>query len=129
MKAPRRYSERIPFFCRVVLRPIQGGPWIETRSFDINLGGVGLVSPIPIPSDRILTVIFHLQEPAQGEVVEAVLGRAVRCEAEGPGSIVGVEFLGPLDRSSSPRLLARIGGETAADPEPIGAATRPPHSG
>jgi hypothetical protein len=52
MMTQARHCERVPFFARVTITPAGGGSALDAHSFDISLGGVGLISPRALATCR-----------------------------------------------------------------------------
>jgi hypothetical protein len=90
----RRRFERVPFYARVTLIPVAGGPPVEAQSCDLSLGGAGLICQAPLPVGGVYTLTFHLASPS-GVVADRVAGTVttVRCD---DAALVGVAFAVPL---------------------------------
>jgi hypothetical protein len=107
----QRVYERVPFFRPVEVSAPPEAPPVEARSFDISLGGVGLVCPRSsgLRPGAPVALTFRLNDPRRGPVVERVFGRVAHLRAEPDGVRVGVEFLEPLHPTSYPGLSEVIG--------------------
>jgi len=106
--ANRRRYQRVPFFARVVTTPLDGSRPIETQTFDISLGGVGLASPRAIPSGQSVRLAFHLNDRKRGPVVEELVARIAHVRSDEHGCTLGVEFLSPLTEAAAPVLYGRM---------------------
>jgi hypothetical protein len=58
----RRLKERKPLSVRARLA-LQGKPPLEIRTFDIDAGGVGIISEINLPIHTLCNVFFKLPQP------------------------------------------------------------------
>ena len=107
MNSRRRY-ERVPFFCDVSLSALPEGAAVVAHSFDISLGGVGIVTQTALEPGRMVAVAFSLRDKSGAKVVNQVNGRVARCDADSDTNRLGIEFLVPLAESTSPQLVQRI---------------------
>ena len=104
----RRRYERVPFFCKATLTVLPHGRPVVSRSIDISLGGAGIVTSGRIELGQQVALAFYLRNNRQQEAVEEVVGRIVHLRAEEDGNVVGVEFLQPLEESSTPLLTRKM---------------------
>jgi c-di-GMP-binding flagellar brake protein YcgR len=102
----RRVYERVPFFKPVGLSAPPEGKGIDVRSFDISLGGVGLVCPrgVGLNLGASVAVTFQLTDPRRGPVIERVMGRVVHLRPGADACHVGVEFIEPVHPTTYPGL-------------------------
>jgi c-di-GMP-binding flagellar brake protein YcgR len=105
MQEKRRY-ERVAFFCPIRLSVLPDGPDLPANSFDISIGGVGLVAPISLERGQEVEVHFSLKNPHGEPVEESMMGRVAYARADEDGNRIGVEFLRTLQLETHP-LLAR----------------------
>jgi len=63
MTTIRRY-DRVDFFCPVELTALTGGPAIPAHTFDISVGGVGVLSEGRLAQDELVTVSFRMRDGA-----------------------------------------------------------------
>jgi hypothetical protein len=103
----RRY-ERVPFFGRVGLTPMAGGPTIEAAAVDISLGGFGVISPKPLKAGDLVRASFPHRDGNGREVVETVPARVAFVRADFEGNRLGLEFLEPLNRATHPALARKV---------------------
>ena len=54
-----------------------------------------------------MTLAFHLRDKASAPAVERVAGVVAHARSDVDGHMLGVEFLGPIQKASNP-LLTRI---------------------
>jgi hypothetical protein len=107
MKEQRRY-ERVPFFCPVRLAVLPNGPAVPGRSFDISIGGVGVVTDLVLERGQPVCVRFHLHNGVSEEVEEDVMGRVTGFQADEDGGRTGIEFLETIQESTQPALTRKI---------------------
>jgi c-di-GMP-binding flagellar brake protein YcgR len=101
----RRRFVRVPFYASVKVTPSDGRA-IEARSFDISVGGVGLIGT-PAPGvGQVIQMEFSVVVRPGVVTVEAVLGRVMHVKDIG-ATALGVEFLDPLD-DRTPALLGKV---------------------
>jgi len=104
--ARRRY-ERVAFNCPVVAWLLGGGPMHSSRSVDISLGGVRIVTTLSAAPGELLRLEFHVKD--DGETVrEELAGRVVHVTVDDCLSTLGIEFLEPLTEGRQPALVRRI---------------------
>jgi c-di-GMP-binding flagellar brake protein YcgR len=108
MREQRRY-ERVAFFCPIRLTILPDGPDLPANSFDISIGGVGLVAPISLERGQDVVVHFRLKNPRRELVEESVLGRVAYARADEDGNRIGIEFLRTLQPESHPLLARKLG--------------------
>lgn len=104
----RRLFERTPLAAEVELVHAGeegGGP---ARLRNISRSGAGLEISAPLPLDSVVSLRFSLLESDRQRVTEALTGRVVRCDAEGPSFAVGVQFIQPIHSKRAPLLYARL---------------------
>ena len=106
INSSRRY-ERVAFFCRVELAVSSQSPPIAAQTFDISLGGVGVLSPRAIERGVTVNVAFFLRTP-RGELVERIMGRIAYVKADESGTRLGIEFLETLAEATQPGLTRRL---------------------
>lgn len=102
----RRFG-RAPFLANVTVELLSGDSVIDARSVDVSLGGVGLISPTPIPAGEQVVLTFHLKT-ASGTTTERIPGRVANLRFDDDASIVGVEFSAVLDRNAAPVLTGIV---------------------
>jgi c-di-GMP-binding flagellar brake protein YcgR len=102
----RRFG-RAPFIANVTVELPAGGSAIDARSVDISLGGVGLISPMPVPVGEHMVLTFHLKT-SSGMTTERIPGRVVNLRHDDDASIVGVEFAAVLDHKTAPVLTGIV---------------------
>ncbi len=105
MQEKRRY-ERVAFFCPIRLSILPDGPDLPANSFDISIGGVGLVAPISLERGQEVDVHFGLKNRCGQPAEESMMGRVAYARADEGGNRIGIEFLRTLQLESHP-LLAR----------------------
>jgi hypothetical protein len=105
--AVRRRYERVAFNCPVLAWPLGGGPMHSSRSVEISLGGVRIVSTLSASPGELLRLEFHLKEDG-GIVREEVAGRVVNVTVDGCLNALGIEFAEPLAEHRQPALVSRI---------------------
>lgn len=98
----------MPFFAGVTVTLSPCGRTIEARTFDISLGGVGLICPTMVAVGQILSMAFRLADRSGGAVIEVVHGRVCHSRSDEGATTVGMQFLSPLGRRTTPILVARI---------------------
>jgi c-di-GMP-binding flagellar brake protein YcgR len=98
----------MPFFTDVELSDSAGGPPIPARTLEISLGGVGLMSPKPLPEGSHIRLIFHLRNGSQTEVPETVHGMVRVLRSDIDGHRLGIEFSEPLRPDHNPKLLKKV---------------------
>jgi c-di-GMP-binding flagellar brake protein YcgR len=103
---PRRY-ERVAFYSPVMAWAFAGGAKHESRSVDISLGGVRIVTSLSASPGELLWLRFEVKENGRS-VLEEVAGRVVRVVADDRLNALGIEFLEPLTESRQPALVRRI---------------------
>jgi c-di-GMP-binding flagellar brake protein YcgR len=102
----RRFG-RAPFFANVTVELLSSSSAIDARSVDISLGGVALISPMPVPIGEHVVLTFHLKT-SSGMTTERISGRVVNLRHDDDASIVGVEFSAVLDRNAAPVLTRTV---------------------
>ncbi|MBN1395736.1 MAG: PilZ domain-containing protein [Pirellulales bacterium] len=105
MAGQRRY-ERTSFFTPVKLTVLPDGPSIETNSFDISLGGVGLNSTVFIEPGKDVILRFHVADRLPDCKDEKIFGRVAYSRADEDVNRMGIEFLQPIHDSTHPSLTA-----------------------
>src|SRR4051794_40755806 len=105
--AEKRTYQRVGFLCRVDLTA-DDGTTIEASTVDISLGGAGVVSPRFVASGRAVTLAFHLRDKAGAPAVERIEGVVAHARADVDGHMLGVEFLGPIQKASNPLLTRAV---------------------
>jgi hypothetical protein len=103
---PRRY-ERVAFNCPVLAWLLAGGPMHSSRSVEISLGGVRIVTTLSVSPGELLWLEFHVKEDGES-VREEVAGRVVNVTVDACLNTLGIEFLEPLTESRQPALVRRI---------------------
>ena len=104
----RRVYERVPFFCDIAMTILPAAQVVEAHSYDISLGGVGLVTVASVRAGAMVGLAFSLRDKTGKSVVNQVNGRVVRCDADLDGNRLGIEFLTPLNAATSPQLMKRV---------------------
>ena len=104
--AEKRTYQRVSFLCRVDLTTDDGAT-TEASTIDISLGGTGVVSPRFVAEGRAVTLAFHLRDRAGAPAVETIAGVVAHARADVDGPLLGIEFLGPIQKANNP-LLTRI---------------------
>jgi c-di-GMP-binding flagellar brake protein YcgR len=104
----RRRYERVPFFCDLSLTSLSGVTAVAAHSFDISVGGVGVVAQVSLEPGCTVTLAFSLPDKSGRKVVNQVNGRVVRCDADSEANRLGIEFFEPLTAATSPQLIERI---------------------
>lgn len=107
MNEKRRY-ERLAFFCPVCLDVLSDGPAVSAYSYDISIGGVGVIADITLERGTHVRVRFQLRNDLSEIVEEEVLGRIAHTRADENGNHVGIEFLTIVQESSQPALSKQI---------------------
>ena len=102
----RRRFTRVPFYASVRVTLSSSGPTIEASSFDISLGGVGLIgSPAP-GVGQVVRMDFSVVVRPGVVTVETVTGRVMHVKDIG-ATAFGIEFLDLLD-DRTPVLLGKV---------------------
>jgi hypothetical protein len=104
--AEKRIYQRVAFLCRVDLTADDGATIAST--VDISLGGCGVASPRFVAMGKVVTLAFHLRDKQGAPAVERVAGRVAHARADVDGHLLGVEFLEPLQKASSPLLTRAV---------------------
>jgi hypothetical protein len=107
MQQRRRY-ERVAFYCPVHLTALPNGPAVPGWTFDISVGGVGLVAETWLECWQTVSVRFHLNCGSSEGVDEDVLGRVAYCQAEDECNRIGIEFSDTVRESTHPVLTRKI---------------------
>ena len=97
----RRRYERVAFFCPVHLTVEPDGPTIASQSFDISLGGVGLMTPISLERGQAVNVCFHLRNGSKETIDSTIAGHVAYTKADEDGVRLGIEFLSPIQSRPS----------------------------
>jgi hypothetical protein len=105
MRDRRRY-ERVAFFCPLRLSVLPDGRTVPGYSFDISIGGVGLMADITLERGEIVEICFLLKNHRNEDTTESLTGRVAYSCADEDGDRIGIEFLEPI-RVSAHTLLAR----------------------
>jgi c-di-GMP-binding flagellar brake protein YcgR len=108
MREQRRY-ERVAFFCPIRLTILPDGPDLPASSFDISIGGVGLVAPVSLQRGQEVAVHFRLKNPHYELAEESVMGRVAYSRADEDGNRIGIEFLKTLQLDTHPLLARKLG--------------------
>lgn len=103
----RRY-DRVDFFCPVELTTLSAGVTFAAQTFDISVGGVGVLSQGNLEQGDLVTVSFHMQDGSQRDVVERIEGKVTFFRADEGCNRYGVEFLKPVHESKQPALMHRL---------------------
>jgi hypothetical protein len=76
---------------------------------DVSRGGAKLQTPKPLSVDSVISMRIELLDNHKQPVVEAIIGRVVRCSPEAGGSYaVGVQFIQPVNPKKAPFLYAYV---------------------
>jgi hypothetical protein len=89
----RRRKERKPLSVRARMA-LQGKPPLEIRTFDINTGGVGVITEVNLPVHTLCNVFFKLPQPDGTFFNVAAAGTVTHCTFSRTrmGFTVGVMF-------------------------------------
>jgi hypothetical protein len=103
----RRY-ERVAFYCPVDLTVLPNGPAVPGRSFDISIGGVGIITQIALERGQSVSVRFHMHNGASESKDEDILGRVAYSRADEDGDRIGIEFLATVQEAAQPMLARKL---------------------
>ncbi len=104
--AEKRNCQRVAFLCRVDLTA--EGATIAATTVDISLGGAGVASPRFVAAGKAVNLAFHLRDRQGAPAVERVAGRVANARADVDGLILGIEFIQPLQKASTPLLTRAV---------------------
>jgi c-di-GMP-binding flagellar brake protein YcgR len=104
----RRRFERIQFFREVSLTVLPDGPTVAAHTFDISLGGVGLSTQTSLEPGKMVAISFPVRDRSHKTIVNRVIGKVVRLQADPDGNRVGVEFIETLSPSVSCELFNQV---------------------
>ena len=107
MPEKRRY-ERVAFFSSVQLTVLPYGPTVPGSSFDISIGGVGLIANVFLDRGQSVRVRFRLHKGPNGWTEEGVDGRVAYSHANEDSNRIGIEFLATVHESTQPVLAHRL---------------------
>lgn len=104
----QRCCERVEFFCPVKLKMLPDGPTISANSFDISLGGIGLISPVFVERGKDIRVQLRVKNGQNEYTYESALGRVAYSRAEVEGNRLGIEFMEYIHESTQPELTKKL---------------------
>ena len=100
----RRRYERVAFFSRVQLTVLPNGPILSGRSFDISIGGVGIMADTTLARGQAVRVRFRLHNGPNDWIEEDAEGRVAYVHADEDSNRLGIEFVATINASTQPVL-------------------------
>ena len=107
MESRRRY-ERVQFYCDIAMTPLPEGQTVPAYSFDLSLGGVGVMADVALPRGHLVRLDFHLKDRQQNSITETILGNIAYSKADEDGNRLGIEFLEPIHQTAAAELTRRL---------------------
>jgi hypothetical protein len=107
MMGQRRY-ERVSFFSPLQLTVLPDGPTVPGSSFDISIGGVGVITEIMLDRGQDVCIHFQFSNGAKATIEEDVLGRVAYCRADEDSNCMGIAFLRVIREATQPVLTHKL---------------------
>ena len=92
------------FFRPVRLTILPDGPDVLANTFDISIGGIGVISDVWLGRGTAVRVRFTSEDEPSGQFAEDAFGKVAYTRADESGNHIGVEFLKIIDESTHPAL-------------------------
>jgi c-di-GMP-binding flagellar brake protein YcgR len=107
MLGQRRY-ERVAFYCPVKVTVLPNGPVMEGNTFDISIGGVGIVAERHLERGQNVRVRFYIHNGNNKTIEEEALGRIAYSRADEDCTRIGIEFFETVRDTSMPALAHKL---------------------
>ena len=104
----RRRFERVEFFCEVSMTILPQGPTFWAHTFDVSLGGVGLVTQRGFQLGQAVALSFRVGQGTAKKLGKRITGRVMHLAADADANRVGIEFSQPLSESDHPELVRKL---------------------
>ena len=104
----RRRFERVEFFSEACLTVLPQGPTSIVRTFDLSLGGVGLVTQAGLQRGQFVAIAFRVKPTAGRAFGKRIIGKVVHLVADADANRVGIEFSEPLSERDHPELVKKL---------------------
>jgi c-di-GMP-binding flagellar brake protein YcgR len=107
MLEQRRY-ERVAFYCNLDLTVLPDGPTVPGRSFDLSVGGAGIITQLSLKRGQAIRIRFHLPNGPNEVIDEDLLGQVAYTRADEDGNRTGIQFLETIREATQPTLARKL---------------------